>query len=387
MRHEQRLQLRRRRHRGAAPRIDADVRIRPMRQQQLDERAVAVAVHGHAERRAAFCAGLRPPRIGTTLEQQLRDRAVAELDRSGQRTPACTSTVPIPPAAAAGAVHRVDVCAAIEQEVHSFERAPNHRAMQRRASAAVAALEEGRVGVEHLAHARNVIRFRGSMDGMILARRHPSHALARILEQSRDALVPTLARHLDQAAIVVGVVLRVGAGIEQHLHGFQMSRPHDEMDRLRVPVLRSSELRSALKQPPQRSSVATRRGGDGGPGRAAFLRLQLVRLDRSAGGAAGRRDVRAQRIPRVESVLLRDDALGITQPAEQGLASEQFLGLALELIEIGRRGQRASSHDGPPSESRLKSANRPKEGRAIGSPKTGGLSPWPTGAPCCAETG
>ena len=36
-----------------------------------------------------------------------------------------------------------------------------------------------------------------------------------------------------------------------------------------------------------------------------------------------------------ESVLLCDDALRITQPAKRRLASEQFLRLAFELIEIG----------------------------------------------------
>jgi hypothetical protein len=48
--------------------------------------------------------------------------------------------------------------------------------------------------------------------------------------------------------------------------------------------------------------------------------------------------VSSQRVPRIESVLLRKRALRIPQPTEKRLASKRFLGLALELIEIGRRG-------------------------------------------------
>ena len=77
----------------------------------------------------------------------------------------------------------------------------------------------------------------------------------------------------------------------------------------------------------------------------------------------------------------RDGALRIPETAKLGVTPKQFLGLTLELIEMGTRGQRPSRHTdllpklawGPPT-------GRKKVER--GCPKTGGLSPWRTTAPC-----
>jgi len=51
MRHESWTQLRRHDERGAASGIDAAVRIRPMCQRQLDERAVAAPIDGYGAQR------------------------------------------------------------------------------------------------------------------------------------------------------------------------------------------------------------------------------------------------------------------------------------------------------------------------------------------------
>ena len=48
--------------------------------------------------------------------------------------------------------------------------------------------------------------------------------------------------------------------------------------------------------------------------------------------------------PRGEAVLLGDRVLRIPETATLGLTPQQFLGLTLELIEMGTRGQKASSH-------------------------------------------
>jgi hypothetical protein len=52
----------------------------------------------------------------------------------------------------------------------------------------------------------------------------------------------------------------------------------------------------------------------------------------------------SQRVPRGEPVAFRNGALRITQTADPGLTPQQFLGLTLELIEMGTRGQSASGH-------------------------------------------
>jgi hypothetical protein len=54
--------------------------------------------------------------------------------------------------------------------------------------------------------------------------------------------------------------------------------------------------------------------------------------------------VSSQRVPRGEAVLLGDGALGIPETAKLRLTPKQFLRLTLELIEVGTRGQGASSH-------------------------------------------
>lgn len=55
-------------------------------------------------------------------------------------------------------------------------------------------------------------------------------------------------------------------------------------------------------------------------------------------------------LPRDKAVFLGDRALRIPQSSQLGLTPGQFLRLTLELIEMGTGGQRATSHDGPPSE-------------------------------------
>jgi hypothetical protein len=52
----------------------------------------------------------------------------------------------------------------------------------------------------------------------------------------------------------------------------------------------------------------------------------------------------AQGVPRGEAVRFGDRVLRITETAKLGLTPKQFLRLALELIEIGTRGQRSNSH-------------------------------------------
>jgi hypothetical protein len=85
---------------------------------------------------------------------------------------------------------------------------------------------------------------------MLIAWRNPSHSLASLFRKLRDALMPAIARHLDQAEFVVAVPLRIGAGIEAHLHGVHVSRTHGEMHRLGVPILRATQLRISIEQLP-----------------------------------------------------------------------------------------------------------------------------------------
>jgi hypothetical protein len=61
----------------------------------------------------------------------------------------------------------MDVCAAIEQQCDDVWRAPDHRAVQRRAARAVAAMHEGRVGVEQRAHLLQIAGLCRQMNRMI----------------------------------------------------------------------------------------------------------------------------------------------------------------------------------------------------------------------------
>ena len=51
-----------------------------------------------------------------------------------------------------------------------------------------------------------------------------------------------------------------------------------------------------------------------------------------------------QGVPAREPVGFRDGALRIPQTPELGLTPQQFLGLTLQLIEMGTRGQRPNRH-------------------------------------------
>jgi hypothetical protein len=160
------------------------------------------------------------------------------------------------------------------EQCHHLACGPHHRTMQRQTATTVAAFEQRRVGIEHLSHAREIARLRGLMDGMILARRHTSQASAGFFEQSRDALVPALPRHHDQAGLVVSVPFGIGAGVEQELRGVGMSGAHGEMHRRCVSILRATEQRITREPLPQRAHVTGRRGGESCPDGVACFRVE-----------------------------------------------------------------------------------------------------------------
>src|SRR5437868_620761 len=150
------------------------------------------------------------------------------------------------------------------------------------------------------------------MDGMILARRHASHALAGVFEQPRDALVPAIPRHLDQAAVVVSVPLRVGAGIEQELNRFGVPFTHGEMNGGRIPVLSSTEFRIPANQSAKCWCVASGRGGDRVPGIAAIICLEFPWSDHRAFlGPLSRLACQHESRPACEAITAREDELRV----------------------------------------------------------------------------
>jgi hypothetical protein len=44
--------------------------------------------------------------------------------------------------------------------------------------------------------------------------------------------------------------------------------------------------------------------------------------------------VQSERVPRIESVFLRDGTLGVSKPAKRWVATQSFLRQPLQLIEI-----------------------------------------------------
>jgi hypothetical protein len=134
----------------------------------------------------------------------------------------------------------MDIGAAIEQERNRAACRSEHSPMQRRASRAVTAIDETWFGIQKVPDTQDIVCLRSAMNRMIVARRNSSPALASLLKQSRDALMPTVSGHFDEAAIVRSIPLRVCARFDENLHGIQMSRACREVNRLGVPVLRTA---------------------------------------------------------------------------------------------------------------------------------------------------
>ena len=201
-----------------------------------------------------------------------------------------------------------------------------------------------------------------SMNRMIGRLRHDSSAsLSFLFEHLRDLLVAAFSRHLDQVAIVQAVRLGIRTGVEQEAHGFEVSFARRKVHGRRVPVFRSSETRIAFEQPSQGRDVTGGRGDDGVPRVAAACGFEFDRFDHRAppGDAL---DKRLELGPAVEAVARaparvarragrtsprpRRDSARATSATASAFAGakrlEQFLGLALELIEIGMLAQRAS---------------------------------------------
>src|SRR6266567_6324535 len=106
--------------------------------------------------------------------------------------------------------------------------------MQRRASGGVAAVHEGRVGIEQLADTLDITGLRSQMDRMIgahLGRRHSRPASESLIEKLRDGVVTPVPGHFDETAVVIAVPFRIRAGFEQDLHGLEMPFPYCEVDR------------------------------------------------------------------------------------------------------------------------------------------------------------
>jgi hypothetical protein len=123
--------------------------------------------------------------------------------------------------------------------------------VKRRETAAASEIHQCSVGVEQGANGLGLAERRRSMNRMIGRLRSDSSAsIASVFEHLRDRLVATFSRHLDQAAIVQPIALGIRACVEQEPHGFDVSFARRKMHRRRVPVLRSSETRIALEQPP-----------------------------------------------------------------------------------------------------------------------------------------
>jgi hypothetical protein len=101
----------------------------------------------------------------------------------------------------------------------------------------------------------------------------------RLFQEPCDLGMTPIARHDDQAAVIHSVPFRIGAGVEQELHRFEVSLPHGEMNRRRVPILGAAQARVSFDQPAERIDVAVVGRGQRVPDDHALLRVELRRFD------------------------------------------------------------------------------------------------------------
>ena len=127
----------------------------------------------------------------------------------------------------------MDVGTPIEEQHDDFSRPSDDRAVKRRASCAVAAVDECRVGIEELADAFDVVGFSRQMNRMIrvgLGRRDSTAACAGALEERGDRFMTAISGHVDQAVAVERRPVRFRASVEQDLHRFKMPFTHRELN-------------------------------------------------------------------------------------------------------------------------------------------------------------
>ena len=97
-------------------------------------------------------------------------------------------------------MNRVNVGAAIEQQLYDLRRASDGRTMQRRATGTITARDKRRICAEERAHPRDVAAFGGHMNSVVHACvgwLDTAGVCARVFKQRGDRGVPAIARHLD----------------------------------------------------------------------------------------------------------------------------------------------------------------------------------------------
>jgi hypothetical protein len=242
--------------------------------------------------------------------------------------------------------------------------------MERRRARSVSDIDKVWIRVEQAPYLADVAAGHSHMNGMVITPcGGATSTIPRLLQEQRRFLMAAISRHRDQATVVQTVPLRIRSGLEEKTHRLGVPFADGEVNGRRIPIVRAAEARVALEEAAERSDIAVGCGRERVPDDVAICGFELVWPNHRLGGQADHGFyVLSQRIPRVEAVLLSGDALRVSQAAKLRLMPETFFRLTLELIEVGTSGQNASTHDGPPSETRLKSANRPKEGRAIDCP-------------------
>ena len=153
----------------------------------------------------------------------------------------------------------MDVGAAIEEQRDNFSGPSDDRPVQRRASRAVAAVDECRVGIEELADALGIAGFSRQMNRMIGVRRGRFDAAALstcFLEDSRDRVVSAIPGYFDQAVAMVDHAVRFSACFEQDPYRFEMSFPHGELDEVAVDAVALGQRWTTVNQTAQGGYIA-----------------------------------------------------------------------------------------------------------------------------------
>jgi hypothetical protein len=144
------------------------------------------------------------------------------------------------------AVNGMDIRSPIQKQLDNFSRGAGDCAMKRRATRAIAAIEQCRFLIQELSNTLRIISVRRGEDWMILGRcggNRPTATVAVLFQQFGNSVVASLPCHIDKTVAVIPVPFRIRSGIEQQLDNLGMPLAYSKMNRLRVPVALSAPLR------------------------------------------------------------------------------------------------------------------------------------------------
>jgi hypothetical protein len=173
----------------------------------------------------------------------------------------------------------MDVGPSIEQQRHDLAGSSDHRPVQRRTSGPVAAVYQRGIDLQERANTPDRASFRRSVDWMVgvcVGWFDTRAAGARLFKKRRNRFMTALSGQVDQAVAVVGRSISVRAGIEQHLHGFEVPFTDGEVNQRPVGSVPAAQCGTPIEQAVQRGHVTRRGRCDGVPNILIEVRFKFA---------------------------------------------------------------------------------------------------------------